>query len=242
MQNDKTIELIDTLIYQELFHHYFQPLYYLDDWSLLGYEAFLRCDYQSYDNIESLFGLARKYEKLNELDMTSIRKAMTVYHRHQNSITGNTLFLNVYPSTLKNQQFIHIWNELTEQMYMTGKRIVLEINEAEEITDYALMRRIIRPLREKGVLFALDDLGKGAASLKALIELEPEFVKLDRYFANDLSISPAKQKMVQSILYYCQDQIQVVLEGIEHSRDLSMAKALGVHIGQGYLLGKPHLL
>lgn len=236
------MEQIETIIYQELFHHYFQPLYYLDDWSLLGYEAFLRCENHNDQDIESLFQLARQFEKLHELDITSIRKAMMVYHKHQQHIPGNTLFLNVYPSTLKNRQFLETWNQLTEQMSLSRKRIVLEINEAEEITDFASLRRVIRPLREKGVLIALDDLGKGAASLKALIELEPEFVKLDRYFADDLSKSPSKQKMVKSILQYCQGDILVVLEGIEQSRDLSMAKALGVHIGQGYLLGKPHLL
>lgn len=33
--------------------------------------------------------------------------------------------------------------------------------------------------------------------------------------------------------------MKLILEGIEEPADLAVAKALGVHFGQGYLLGKP---
>ncbi|WP_261376154.1 hypothetical protein [Brevibacillus brevis] len=57
-----------------------------------------------------------------------------------------------------------------------------------------------------------------------------------------LSSMPNKQKLVSLFVQYCQVQTQLVLEGIEEPEDLSVALALGVPIGQGFLLGHPEPL
>jgi EAL domain-containing protein (putative c-di-GMP-specific phosphodiesterase class I) len=62
-------------------------------------------------------------------------------------------------------------------------------------------------------------------------------------FSVNLSASKKKQRWIELIVEYCKDaNVQLVLEGIEKSEDLATAKALGVSIGQGYLLGKPDIL
>src|SRR5690606_28936871 len=114
------------------------------------------------------------------------------------------------------------------------------INESEKISDIDLLRKAIRFLRTNGFSVALDDLGKGEFSIQTVMELEPDFVKLDRYYSIDLSNSIEKQNEIQMILDVCQQKnIYLVLEGIEEPKDLAMAKKLGVHLGQGYLLGRP---
>lgn len=72
-----------------------------------------------------------------------------------------------------------------------------------------------------------------------MIELKPDIIKLDRYLAKNLSHSKAKLRVVEMFVHYCQDDILLILEGIENQYDLEMAKQLGVRAGQGFLLGKP---
>ncbi|MGK5508444.1 EAL domain-containing protein [Brevibacillus formosus] len=74
------------------------------------------------------------------------------------------------------------------------------------------------------------------------MEYEPDTVKLDRYFGKQLSSMPNKQKLISLFVQYCQDQTQLVLEGIEESENVSVALALGVPVAQGFLLGQPESL
>lgn len=103
-----------------------------------------------------------------------------------------------------------------------------------------LWLKVVHLLKDKGYAIAIDDFGKGESSLQTVIELEPDFVKLDRYYAVKLSASIKKQNEIQMLLKLCQQKnMKLILEGIEEPTDLAMAKLLGVHLGQGYLLGEP---
>ncbi|MGJ9458485.1 EAL domain-containing protein [Oceanobacillus sp. CF4.6] len=102
------------------------------------------------------------------------------------------------------------------------------------------MKSNISLLKKRGFQIAIDDVGKGSASLKSIIELEPDYLKMDNYFAFDLSVSEQKQEMIKSFMTYCENtNTKFILEGIEKTEDLAVAKDLGVLYGQGFLLGKP---
>ncbi|MBY0087468.1 EAL domain-containing protein [Brevibacillus sp. M2.1A] len=220
----------------------FQPLVHLATGHFFGYEALLRSSTQH--SPEFLFRKAREEGHLFEWDTMSMKKAIESYFTN---VTFNDhapyLFINVFPSTLVNPAFLSF---VTEGLFGSwNRRIVLEINETNEedkMWELRLLGKKIRELRQHGFLIALDDVGSGAASLKKIVEYEPDIVKLDRYFGNQLSSMPNKQKLVSLFVQYCQDHIQLVLEGIEEPEDLAVALALGVPVGQGFLLGYPEPL
>jgi EAL domain-containing protein (putative c-di-GMP-specific phosphodiesterase class I) len=233
-------QTVDSLIYNQLFYHHYQPLYALSNWKLYGYEAFFRSDFSL--NPELVFQFAKKNRKLFELDTASIFNAALFYFiSKENILLGlkKTLFVNVFPSTLLHPSFSNFLERLiSENMIIPSKNIVFEINESEIIWDIPSLRQVIHCLRNNGFSVAFDDVGKGTASIQNIVEFEPEFVKLDRYFSVDLAVSEKKQRMVQLFVDYCSDGSRLVLEGIEKPEDLAIAKMLGVQIGQGYILGK----
>lgn len=224
------------VIENKLFHHVYQPLYFLSDWSLLGYEAFLRSQY--FVAPELLFQNAERLDKLYELDILSLFKAVVSY-TPKNRALQTSVFVNIFPSTLLHPDFHCFVDGLLSDYAVSKGEIVLEINESQEINDVKSMRNMLSFLRQNGFQIALDDVGKGSASLKSLVEFEPDFIKLDRYFSIDLSVCLRKQRLIELLVGYCKDDAYLILEGIEKSEDLAIAKLLGVDIGQGYLLGKP---
>ncbi|MED1958713.1 EAL domain-containing protein [Brevibacillus formosus] len=220
----------------------FQPLVHLTTGQFFGYEALLRS--AAHRTREALFRKARAEGYLYELDTLSMKKAMESYFTRVTFYDqAPLLFINVFPSTLLNPAFLSF---ITEGLFGSwNRRIVLEINEANEedkMWEIRLLGQKIRELRQHGFLIALDDVGSGAASLKKIVEYEPDIVKLDRYFGKQLSSIPNKQKLVSLFVQYCQDHTQLVLEGIEEPEDLAVALALGVPVGQGFLLGHPEPL
>lgn len=221
-------------------HHAFQPLWKLNNWFIYGYESFLRTNSQI--ELESIFSQAREKQYLYELDTLSIKKAIEVFPY----FTSKNLFLNIFPSTVLHEDFPRLIEELVLSHPHVLNRVIFELNESsqeEHIWDIPLLKEKINWLQKMGFSIALDDIGKGAASLQKIIEFQPQFIKLDRYFANDFSESKQKQKMVSLLSQYClEENITLVMEGIEKPMDLALAKLINVSVGQGYLIGRPSTL
>jgi diguanylate cyclase (GGDEF)-like protein/PAS domain S-box-containing protein len=125
-------------------------------------------------------------------------------------------------------------------LWKAGSRsIVLEITEHEAIEDYAALRRRIDeigiPLR-----LAVDDAGAGYASLRHILELRPDIVKLDRSLVVDIDSDPVRQGLVAGLRHFASiARARVVAEGIETQAEYAVLVDLGIELGQGYLLGRP---
>ncbi|MCM3634249.1 EAL domain-containing protein [Paenibacillus camelliae] len=225
--------LLNGIIKEQKFYHACQPLFDLNSWNVVGYEALIRSEL--FENPEHLFKYALEKDRLYELDTCSIFNAILM---HKDLLKHTKLLLNVYPSTLVHPSFHDFLNRINDISF-PRKNLIFEVNEFGIVTALDSLKKVVTFLRTRYSI-AIDDVGKGESTLRAIIELQPDYVKLDRYFSIDLSVSKAKQDMVRLLVGYCQENnIRLVLEGIEESKDLDMAKVLGVHLGQGFLLGKP---
>lgn len=229
---------ISSIIESGNIHHVYQPLWNLEQWKAFGYEAFIRTNTKL--NPEELFQLARQQNQLFELDTLSIKKSISTFPAYL--VEETYLFINIFPSTLLNDRFPQFIDELISFFPFIVGRVVFEINETKEeehIWGTPTLNEKLDYLKETGFLFALDDVGKGAASLQKIIELKPEFLKLDRYFSVGLAQDKAKQRLLSLLVNYCHNRMLLIIEGIEESIDLTKAVHLKIPIAQGYLLGRP---
>ncbi|MBS4195754.1 EAL domain-containing protein [Lederbergia citri] len=228
---------IRRFIQQARFYHFFQPIYELHNRNKIGYEALLRSE--EYPNPEIAFQLAKKEHQLFDLDVGSMRKALSTY---LSTSENGLIFLNIYPSTLLDPRFISLLKRvLTSREH--NSRIVLEVSESELIEDIKIFKERISTLKQDGFLIAIDDMGRGYSRIESIIELEPDYIKLDRLFAKDLHLSPKKKEFISIFQTFCDHYgSQLILEGVETSEELEMAKSLGVVFAQGYFLGKPAML
>ena len=61
-----------------------------------------------------------------------------------------------------------------------ASRVIIEITEHAPVTDYTQLRGVLHAIRQAGARIAIDDAGAGYASLRHILRLEPEIIKLDR--------------------------------------------------------------
>ncbi|WP_080835495.1 EAL domain-containing protein [Cohnella massiliensis] len=235
---------MENLITQQDFYHLFQPVLHLADRSVLGYEALIRCD--AVRSPDLLFKAAAEQNKLFELDTLSVYSAIAAFFADKKrKESGEYLFLNVFPSSLADGTFPHFIEKALRDYLVLADRIVFEINETvteAESWDDANFIGNLRWLRESGFLVAFDDVGEGATTLRKIIEIAPDMIKLDRFFGRDLQVDAEKRKMLKLFAEYCKDNTLLILEGIEETEDLMQAQQLGVALGQGFLLSKPKRL
>ncbi|MBO8157542.1 MAG: EAL domain-containing protein [Bacillaceae bacterium] len=228
---------IETLLRKDDFFHYYQPIYNIQEWTLVGYEVLFRSD--RFNSPEQTFELAKKEKKLFELDTKSICKAAKTYSLSSFSKCEGTLFLNIFPSTLLHTQFPSFIKNVVNQVESTC-RLVLEINESGKVSNFDRFSKIISMLKSIGISIAIDDLGKGNLEIKSILEYEPDFIKIDRYLIDGIAENLKKQSMLKLLKKYCGEfGIELIAEGIEQPKELAIVKSLGIEYGQGYALGKP---
>ncbi len=89
-------------------------------------------------------------------------------------------------------------------------------------------------------MLACDDTGSGWAGLRQLVQLRPQVVKLDRALVTNVDKDPTRRALVSGLRHFTNEIGALLLaEGIESVEELDTLVALGVDLGQGYLLGSP---
>jgi EAL domain-containing protein (putative c-di-GMP-specific phosphodiesterase class I)/DNA-binding NarL/FixJ family response regulator len=121
-----------------------------------------------------------------------------------------------------------------------ASRVVIEVTEDAKIDDYERFGRALARLRDRGVRVAVDDAGAGFASLRHILRLAPDFIKLDRTLVSGIERDRAMQALAAGLISFA-DKIgaAIIAEGIERADELAALASLGVPFGQGYYLGKP---
>jgi EAL domain-containing protein (putative c-di-GMP-specific phosphodiesterase class I) len=88
--------------------------------------------------------------------------------------------------------------------------------------------------------FMIDDAGAGFSSLKHVLRLHPDVIKLDLALTHDIDSDPVRRALAASLVAFAREiGATIVAEGIETHGELETLRALGVTHGQGYYLARP---
>jgi EAL domain-containing protein (putative c-di-GMP-specific phosphodiesterase class I) len=166
-----------------------------------------------------------------ELEIATMRAAIYALDRIPSHVY---LSLNASPATLLSPRIDAILGDVDPQ------RIVLELTEHQPVEDYETLRRRLAPLRDAGMRLAIDDACAGFASLRHVLQLHPDIIKLDVSLTYGIEQDPALQALASSLLAFSSRiGAVIVAEGIETERQLEALSVLGIDFGQGQLLGAP---
>ena len=121
-----------------------------------------------------------------------------------------------------------------------ARALTLEITETTLMGKLSLVMPTLYALRALGIKFSIDDFGTGYSSLAYLSTLPIDSLKIDRSFVMDMDRLPQNVEIVRAVVTLGRSLgKKIIAEGIETTAQLTTVKALGVHVGQGYLLSRP---
>ncbi len=227
------------LILEKAINVHFQPIVDLDFGEIHGFEALSRGPRNT--DIESplsLFGLAEENDLIYELDHVCRWKAVQSSGELESRFK---LFLNTLPLSVRDPHFKgkHLQDLFNESSIVPGQ-VVLEVTEQFAIEDYTLYLDEMRYYSDMGCLIAIDDVGSGYSGLEKLMNIRPDYLKMDMHIVRDIDRNTMKQKIMKAFCQMAEEMgATVVAEGIETPDELLCLRELGVKYGQGYLLGKP---
>src|SRR5690606_19854196 len=112
--------------------------------------------------------------------------------------------------------------------------------EHERIADVEQLKAVTTSLHGRGISFALDDFGDGHSSLRVWAEIQPRFVKIDKFFTADIAKIAYKSKTLHALCHICETLGgTLIAEGIENEEQLGVIRDLGITLGQGFFIAPP---
>jgi diguanylate cyclase (GGDEF)-like protein len=148
--------------------------------------------------------------------------------------------VNVSARQLRDASLVeHVEAELRRHA-VPAHLLVLEITESAMMADAVTSAALLHRLRGLGVTLAVDDFGTGYSSLGHLRRFPVSKVKIDRAFVSGIEQDADDAEIVRAVVAMALAmRLEVVAEGIETEGQCRLLKQLGVHLGQGFLFGRP---
>lgn len=229
----------------EGFDVYYQPIMDCDSGHMIGAEALMRFSMYQDKKKESVspvefIPLLEETGLILPAGRYVLDKAVSMCHEMRQYIPEFKINVNIsYIQMVKSD----IWKDILssiKQYDLPPECLCAELTESgyTDMTPYFYKLR--KKFEEKNIQFVLDDFGTGYSNLHCIVNMKPNYVKLDNNFtakamsnARDFELLKKIVEMVHSV------NIRICIEGIEKEEWYQKLKEIHVDYLQGYLFGKP---
>ena len=230
---------LQRIIDQRLITTMFQPIVDCQKGTVLGYEVLSRGPSDSpLHGAPALFQAGEQCGQVVTLEQACLLEAGKSCIRHG---VSHLVFVNVSPGLLLPTAFTE--DGLQSLLTTNGLRpenIVIELSERYPAENPEALKARLIALKKRGFRIAIDDLGTGYSGLKLWSEIQPDFVKIDRHFIRDIDRDLVKKEFVRSVINLCERLgCRLIAEGVETVAELTLLRSMGIHLIQGFLLGRP---
>ena len=219
----------------------YQPIVNIHTGNTFACEALLRCHKQAgFSSIDDVFDRAYDAGVLHQVDLFLRHRAIikfAAFRKHRPIKLfynlDNRLFDSVDYSPGNTAQM------LSDHGYALDD-ICFEISEKHRFHNNDDVSRILGAYRKQGYKIAVDDCGTGFSGLQLLYYAEPDYIKIDRFFIQNLENDPRKRLVVSTIVNFAHITGSLVLaEGVETRDEYCLCKEIGCDMVQGYFVGRP---
>jgi EAL domain-containing protein (putative c-di-GMP-specific phosphodiesterase class I)/DNA-binding NarL/FixJ family response regulator len=208
-----------------------QPVVDLRDGRPVGHEALTRFTLEPAQAPDAWFAQAASVGRGSELELAAASRALGIVDELPDY---GWLSINMSPAVVADGELEPL---LPDEL---SGRVVLEMTEHAPVRDYGRLIDALDRLRERGVRVAVDDAGAGFASLRHIVLVAPDFIKLDMSLCRGIDRDPARRAMARALAGFAAETgSTVIAEGLESDTDVEALRELEVTLGQGYALGRP---
>jgi len=212
----------------------YQPMFQLSDMTLVGAEALARFQDEPQRSPDKWFMEAGEVGMKTQLEIKAARSALARYRSLWKRGPLHYLGINSSPQMITEGRMLEIIEGFP------AEKIILEITEHDYVENYDDFSYALAPLRRRGVKIAIDDAGAGYSSMCHILNIRPDFIKLDISLTRSINTDRWRRALARALIEFGQDtDCKIIAEGVETEGEMSTLRELGVHAAQGWLLGRP---
>jgi diguanylate cyclase (GGDEF)-like protein/PAS domain S-box-containing protein len=216
----------------------FQPIHGIATDECFAYEVLARMKVdQSVIAAKDFIIVAEELGLTRDIDLWVIEQALL------NAPRDHRLFVNIDLSSFNDVAFIRRLRDLLVPAREAGREITIEITERESLPITPELLEDLQQMRTAGCKLALDDFGSGYSTYRFLDQFQPDFLKIEGTFVQEMLHSESALQIVTHIHELAVGfGMKTIAENIENEETLAMLKKIGIHYGQGIYFGAPGLL
>jgi len=224
-------KILNTAIEKDQIVPYAQPIVN-EQKEIIKYELLMRIETDTNTLPPYLLEYAKKTKIYTKISSIMMEKAFKFIKECDILCSINIDMLDILTPKV-----VHI---LKENVKKLNKPVVFEILESESFTNYNEVKNFINEFRKYGVLFAIDDFGSGYSNYSEILEIKPDYLKIDGSLIRNINNSKDNLILIESILFLTNMiGIKTTAEFIEDEKTFKKLRAIGIDEFQGYYFGKP---
>jgi len=222
---------------------HYQPIVDLGTGSTIGVEALCRWPdgHGGFHSPGDFIPAAERNGSIGSLGRAMLtRTAAQAAAWSADLLTSRMVTVNISAVQLTNREFLADLSALLVGHRLPADLYCLEITETALISDPVRALGTLRAAKAMGFKVAIDDFGTGHSSLAYLKDFPIDYIKIDRSFVAEVDRDPRVNSLTMAIIEMAKALgATTIAEGIERESQLESLRALGCHLGQGWLLGRP---
>ena len=240
-EQDIEAELYQAIEKKELYPVY-QPIVDLKTMKTSGFETLLRWNHPLYyqESIQTIITIAENNSQIIEIGRYILNEAILELKRLNQKYPDMVLALNVSALQLKDTHFITFLKNRIKVIGVKPENLCIELTESTAMDDVEVKLMDLHQIKAIGCKIAIDDFGTGYSSLAYLSRFPIDHIKIDKSFVHKMMNDEPTRQLVSSMITLAHNlKLEVVAEGVETQEQVSLLKAYGCDMIQGYFISKP---
>lgn len=215
-----------------------QPIVDLRDGRVHAYEALARFGRRATDHSPlHWFAVAEELDERPALERACLTAALELFEKRP---PRARLSVNLSIPALLDPATRELLDDFAGEHRDGLEGLIVEITEETLVGNTREVLRAADALRAHGARLAVDDVGAGYSGLRQIIEVLPDYLKLDRALVAEIDTDPDRAALVSAIAGYSRHvRSLLVAEGIERPAELRRLESLDVPLAQGFHLALP---
>ncbi|MBZ7977666.1 EAL domain-containing protein [Campylobacter sp. RM12654] len=234
-----TAKSIQSAIAKDEILPFFQPIFDKDK-NITKFESLVRIVKKTPEGTDvitpgAFLAVSIKMKQYEIIENFIIEKVVQTLVENQDIVLCVNLGGRDMIDSAKNNKFINL-------LRRTGvaNRLIIEVLEDENISQNEKIKDFLKRIKELGCKIAIDDFGSGFSNFSYLLELMPDYIKIDGSIIEKITKDEKSEKIVKTIVLFSKSLgIKTVAEFVSTEEIFKKCIEIGVDEFQGFYLGKP---
>jgi diguanylate cyclase (GGDEF)-like protein len=224
---------------QEEFVVFYQPQLELASGRLRGYEALVRWERPGEGILspQDFLAVAENTGLIRPIGDWVLKKAC---RDAATWLDSGTVAVNFCAAQFQFQDVEQAIAAVLKETGLPAERLEIEVPESLFLAHSPAVMDTLARIKALGVRVAMDDFGAGYSGLASLAHFPFDKVKIDRSFVHQLTEDADVAAIVASIVGLGRSlSVDITAEGVETNEQVTLLRAAGCNIVQGFLFGAP---
>lgn len=222
---------------------YYQPILNTESETIVCMDALLHWNHPTLGLIKPqvLFDFAEKQHKLNILTEWSLQHACQQFLTWRSlGFTPDWLGITISLQQLESSQFVYRISQILQELKFNPEWLLLEIKVRQVQVSLDVLEKAFNMLKYLGIKTAIDNFGTSPFLLLYLKKIQVDCLKLDPLIIDDIDANQRTVDLVKSFAFFASHiPVQLIVQGVESSKQSRLLTELGCHFMQGYFLSPP---